>query len=216
MVERNCAELMDPETMAARCRQPGEQCKKRWFDCMTELFFGDFKNIFRRRTVASTLDTDDEQLAIAFHFGLTLFYNHIKAHGWEEKGAGLRTAVFRYCSNQLWQIRTDILRDNNRRSGVDPEKVMALLSSPHPADGPESLSPEQEILRAAFLRLGKRCRHFLVWRKLKLVSDEQMKRAYPDVDWSGRNPDDMVYRCFVRLKELVDEIRKGHDNGLDV
>lgn len=205
MTEKSCTELTRPQAAVACCQDPAESGKPLFLACMTTLFLNQFKGIFRRLAVASTLRLTDEQLSDAFGDGLEKFYRHLREHGWSERRSTLRTALFRFGYYQLLKLRKNSGRDNERKSSADPDKDGKTASS--------TLSPEEILLRKereqlfqkAFNLLDPQCQDFLLW-SLGYKSIEEMEEKYKGIDFRHTEADARGN------KEMLSRIRKRYDH----
>ncbi len=206
----DCNELKVPAKLVIHCRQNEETVQSRIFLCFFKLYFEDFKKIFWHNCVTdSILYTIEEQLKIAFEYGLFKFYIDIRMNGWEERGASVRTALFAYCFNQLRAL-TKFMRTHpgNQYEG-DPdvaiESKSKSLSHVFSEVAEKELTDfEYALYERAFAELDERCKNFIRWR-LNQKTDNEIADKYPDVDFESRDPADITYRCVQKLKRIVDK-----------
>lgn len=204
----DCFELKTPKLLEAYCQVGNEVTKNRVFKCFYELYFEDYCKIFRKDCFfGSTLYTVEEQLQTSFDFGLCIFYYKIKLNGWVERGASVRTALFTFCRFQLLALTKILKKFQDKSSSFDPSDLINLITDTllnrdsGLTDEIDKWISDWNKYLAAFEKLSERCKDFIRWRKLKLISDEEMKAKYPDVDFDSDEPNQITYRCMKKLRE---------------
>lgn len=220
MIEKDCLELKDPKVLENGCKKADERAISKIIKCMSCLFFNEFKSIYNGRIIASTIQTKDDQYNTAFNDGCMKFCEHLKLNAWEHRGGNedhaVRNALFTFCDNQLRAFQKKLISNNRRNTSVDPDIILEekgnqiaseSVSRVSALEEKEMRMKRQAIFQKAFSKLSPQCRDFIVWRKLKEITDEDLKKKYPEVEFKDRDPDDIVHRCMMKLKKLVDELK---------
>jgi hypothetical protein len=209
----DCNELKVPDRLVVYCRQDDASVISRIFKCCFDLFFEDFKRIYWNKCVnGSVLYSVEEQLMTAFVLGESKFYGVIRLKGWEDRGATVRTALFTYCFNQLRALTKFIRSHPGNEYGGDPDVMITAkktsLSFDFSDAEKEAEDFEYEIYTKAFSELNERCKDFIRWGRLQEISDDQIKKKYPNVNFESRDPTDITFRCVQSLKKIIERLRR--------
>jgi hypothetical protein len=200
----NCTQFEDPHKLAEKCRSADRRDEYHVLNCLKQLYFLDFRKTHWIRVVEEdVLYSRDEQLEIAFGRGSTLFYYQLKNFGWldKEKSATVKTALFRYCDFQLMELTQFIYRNKQRLCTVDPQFLIDEIDYSY-WKYQEWKKKREQILYDAIARLDQKCIDCILWRKLKVMTDEDIKIKY------GRVTDQVIYKCVEKLKKLKDKIEE--------
>ncbi len=190
------------------CREDDEVVQSRVFRCFFKLFFDHYKRIFRHHCLpGSTLYSVDDQLQQSFDSGICKFYLVIRKDGWQERGASVQTALFTFCYYQLRALLS-YMRRHPGEAGWNPyEDLEKANIFDVPAES-EFGDEEVALFEKGFALLEPKCQDF-IRRKLRRMTEEELKAKYPDLDFTSRDPYDITFRCVKKLKKIIDELRRG-------
>lgn len=211
----DCNDIGQPILLVNYFRQDDEPTKSGVLKCFYKLYFETFKRLtFSICLNKPYTEHKGETLAReAFNDGLLSFYFFVREKGFADRGASVKSLFFTFCIKKLKGLITDIARQSVKKTGGNPEIVIAKVSETKEDDYQVSNDYEEQwkknetLLNKALEILGERGKRLIYWRKVDKLGNEEIATLLNIQPGSVNNE---VYKCLKRLNKIVDDLKKGN------
>ncbi len=213
----NCTEINNPELLVHYFRMDDEPTITRVLNCFRKEYYEyllrfSYKKVFSKWTIPKYMEAELQMEA--FNTSLSSFYLYIREKGFEQRGATVKTLFSAFYIRRLngqAKILTNKLKKHLSSDAPEGAAAKALSVTDFQTEKEKREWEERRfaLLDTAFSQLSERCSNLLLWRKLKGQSNEEIASQLTSLAADSVNNE--VYKCFMRLKKIVDSLQKDDE-----